>query len=167
MREARSCMMRAQPRQQTLLLLGVPERAVMDVMGWANSAMVKDMAGRGAGPVELGLRNSHAARVVLDLQAGRAVTAPVPDDAIAKDHEHLLVRPEVAVPPPSRSNTQLTASARPAARSAATSKQMSVHNSGSSATRTRETFVTVSGMPSSSEPTRRLWPTSVRRRRSA
>jgi integrase len=25
----------------TLLLLGIPERAVMDVMGWSNSAMVK------------------------------------------------------------------------------------------------------------------------------
>ena len=25
----------------TLLLLGVPERAVMDVMGWSNSAMVR------------------------------------------------------------------------------------------------------------------------------
>src|SRR5215472_15111849 len=28
----------------TLLLLGVPERAVMDVMGWSNSAMVKRYA---------------------------------------------------------------------------------------------------------------------------
>ena len=28
----------------TLLLLGVPERAVMDVMGWSNSVMVKRYA---------------------------------------------------------------------------------------------------------------------------
>jgi len=28
----------------TLLLLGVPERAVMDVMGWSNAAMVKRVA---------------------------------------------------------------------------------------------------------------------------
>lgn len=28
----------------TLLLLGVPERAVMDVMGWSNSAIVKRYA---------------------------------------------------------------------------------------------------------------------------
>ena len=28
----------------TLLLLGVPDRAVMDVMGWSNSAMIKRYA---------------------------------------------------------------------------------------------------------------------------
>jgi integrase len=28
----------------TLLLLGIPERAVMDVMGWSNAAMVKRYA---------------------------------------------------------------------------------------------------------------------------
>jgi hypothetical protein len=28
----------------TLLLLGVPERAVMDVMGWSNAAMVRRYA---------------------------------------------------------------------------------------------------------------------------